>query len=87
MRSEDPAATAPATVMHMISAEGNGLQVSGGGASATVPAIGPFIAGTGAFSGEPYPGGAFGSLDGNLVARFDGIGDVAFGGDATLMGA
>jgi hypothetical protein len=87
MRSEDPAATAPATVMHMISAEGSGLQVSGGGASATAPGIGPFLTGTGAFSGEPYPGGAFGTLDGNLVARFDGIGDVAFGGDATLMGA
>lgn len=86
MRSEDPAATAPASVMHMISADGNGLQVSGGGASATAPGIGPFLGGTGAFTGEPYPGGAFGELGGNLVAHFDGIGDVAFGGDATLMG-
>jgi hypothetical protein len=86
MRSEDPAATAPASVMHLISADGNGLQVSGGGASATAPGIGPFLGGTGAFTGEPYPGGAFGELGGNLVAHFDGIGDVAFGGDATLMG-
>jgi hypothetical protein len=86
MRSEDPAATAPATVMHMISSEGNGLQVSGGGAAATVPAIGPFLGGTATFTGEPYPGGAFGELGGNLVAHFDVIGDVAFSGDATLMG-
>lgn len=86
MRSEDAAATAPASVMHMISAEGNGLQVSGGGASATVPAIGPFLRGTGTFTGEPYPGGAFGELGGGLVAHFDGIGDVSFSGDATLMG-
>jgi hypothetical protein len=86
MRSDDPAATAPASVMHMISAEGDGLQVSGGGAAATVPAIGPFLGGTATFTGEPYPGGAFGELGGNLVAHFDVIGDVAFSGDATLMG-
>jgi hypothetical protein len=86
MRSEDNAVTAPASVMHMISADGRGLQVSGGGASATVAAIGPFLTGTGTFTGEPYPGGAFGDLGGNLVAHFDGIGDVAFAGDATLMG-
>jgi hypothetical protein len=86
MRSEDPAATAPATIMHMISAPGSGLAVAADNASATVKGITPFIAGSGTFSGDPFPGGATGTLGGDVVAHFDSIGDVAFGGDATLMG-
>jgi hypothetical protein len=85
LQMDDPAATAPAQVMHTISASGTGLKVSGG--SATVPGLAPFIDGSGAFaaSGEGSGGFAGGVLSGSLSARFDSIGPVAVAGDAMLM--
>jgi hypothetical protein len=75
MVMDDASATAPAQVMHMISAEGNGLKGD------SVPGISPFIGGTGAFQGT-----VSGTLSGDLTAKFDSIGPVAIQGDATLMG-
>ena len=75
MVMDDAATTAPAQIMHMISADGPGLK------GTSVPGISPFIGGTGAFSGD-----VSGTLGGDLTAKFDSIGPVRVEGDATLMG-
>jgi hypothetical protein len=75
MVMDDAAATAPAQVMHIITAEGTGLKGD------TVPGLSPFIGGTGAFQGT-----VSGTLSGDLTAKFDSIAPVAIQGDATLLG-
>jgi len=75
MRMDDAAATAPARIMHMISAPGAGLK------GQSVSGIAPFIGGSGAYSG-----GVSGTLSGDLTAKFDSIGSIAIEGPATLMG-
>jgi hypothetical protein len=84
---EDEAATAPAQVMHVISATGAGLKVSGG--SATVSGLAPFVDGTAAFTASDEVSGGFASgvLSSGVTARFDSIGPIAVSGDATLMNA
>jgi hypothetical protein len=75
MVMDDASATAPAQVMHMISAQGSGLK------GTSVPGISPFVGGSGAFDGD-----VSGTLAGDLTAKFDSIGPVSVQGDATLMG-
>ncbi len=86
MRTEDPAATAPAAIAHMITAEGAALQHAGDFSSATVTGLSPFLTGSGAFAGQSYGTGAFGTLSGDLTARFDSVGPVTFAGEATITG-
>lgn len=85
MRMDEASKTAPATVMHMISAQGNGLAVDGATA-ATAKGISPFLRGTGSFDGERAGSMATGTLGGNLSAAFDSIGAIKLDGDAMLMG-
>jgi hypothetical protein len=86
LRSDDPSLTAPARVMHMISATGPSLVVGAGGATATVKSVAPFIAGQGAFTAGFAAGTTVtGTLAGGLVARFDSIGSIAASGDALLI--
>jgi hypothetical protein len=86
LRTEDPALTAPAQVIHMISATGPSLAVGAGGATATVQSVSPFIAGQGTFTAGFAAGPTVtGTLAGDLVARFDSIGSMTVSGDALLM--
>jgi hypothetical protein len=75
MVMDDAAQTAPAQIMHIISAQGAGLKGD------SVPGISPFIGGAGTFSGS-----VSGTLSGDLTAKFDSIGPVAVEGDATRIG-
>jgi hypothetical protein len=75
MVMDDAATTAPAQVMHIISAQGAGLKGD------SVPGISPFIGGAGTFSGD-----VSGTLSGDLTAKFDSVGPVAVEGDATRIG-
>jgi hypothetical protein len=88
-RSDAAAATAPATVVHMISARtgASGLTAASDLSSATAPAAGPFLTGTFAFAGTPMGTMATGSASGGFAARFDSIGTQALpdGTDAMLM--
>ncbi|HEY8582044.1 MAG TPA: hypothetical protein VIL49_03825 [Capillimicrobium sp.] len=84
MRMDDAAATAPASVMHFISAEGSGLSVQGL-ETASAKGIAPFLRGTGSFSGEASGTMASGTLGGSLTAAFDSIGAIELDGDAMLM--
>ena len=86
MQVEDANHTAPARVMHMISASGPSLAVGPGGATATVQRVSPFVAGQGAFTADfAASATATGTLAGDLVARFDSIGSITASGDAILM--
>jgi hypothetical protein len=75
MRMDDADATAPARLMHIISASGSGLKGS------SVPGISPFLGGAGTFGG-----GVSGTLSGDLTAKFDSIGPVRVEGPATMIG-
>jgi hypothetical protein len=75
MRMDDDEATAPASIMHIISAEGTGLK------GTAVPGISPFLGGAGTFDGD-----VSGTLAGDLTAKFDSIGTVTIAGDATMIG-
>jgi hypothetical protein len=75
MRMDDAQATAPAQLMHIISAEGPGLK------GTSVPGISPFLGGAGTFAGD-----VSGTLSGDLTARFDSIGPVRIEGAATMIG-
>ncbi|HEY8583474.1 MAG TPA: hypothetical protein VIL49_11025 [Capillimicrobium sp.] len=83
-RMDDASATAPASIMHMISAEGHGLEAAKDLATAKVPAVGPFMGGSGSYEGEAFSGGSTGTLGGSLVAKFDSIGAIDLRGDATI---
>jgi hypothetical protein len=75
MRSDDAAATAPATVFHMITATTGaaGLDAAGDLSSATAAAAGPFFSGALSFAGEPTGTMATGTLSGSFTAKFDSI--------------
>jgi hypothetical protein len=78
MRMDDPAATAPVQVMHLISAPGGAFDVASDLSSASVTGSGPFLGGSLAFTSDSaYGSGAVGSATGDLVARFDPIGNVS----------
>lgn len=85
LQIDDVKATAPARIMHMITAVGPGLAIAPGGATATVDGLPRFLAGKGTFSGEAAGTVVVGTLAGNLVAKFDSIKPVAIAGDATLI--
>lgn len=92
MRMDEAAATAPATVMHMISAPGGAAAFAPAAdlSSATGSAVTPFFRGAFAFASDtPIGSGAMGTLSGDLVAAFDSIGTQAIAAgspDAMLMG-
>ena len=90
MRMDDEAATAPATIMHLISAPGAApaFAPSPDLTSATGAAISPFFSGAFTFAGEAMGTMSMGTLSGDLAARFDSIGTQAIaaaGPDAILM--
>lgn len=84
MQTEDRDASAPASVMHMISSSGAGL-TNITAATATTPGLAPFLTGQGSFAGEAMGTMAIGTLSGSLVAKFDSIGDVALMGDGAML--
>jgi hypothetical protein len=88
-RMDAAAATAPATVFHMISATAGaaGLDAAADLSSATAAAAGPFLSGTLSFAGEAMGTMAAGAVSGDFTARFDSIGaqSLPAGNDAMLM--
>jgi hypothetical protein len=92
MRMDDEAATAPASIMHMISAPGAAAAFSPSAdlTSATGSAVTPFFSGAFTFAGESMGTMSMGTLSGDLAAKFDSIGtqEIAAGSpDAMLMPA
>jgi hypothetical protein len=92
MRMDDEAATAPASIMHIISAPGGAAAFSPAAdlTAATGSAITPFFSGAFTFSGENLGTMGMGTLAGDLAAKFDSIGtqEIAAGSpDAMLMPA
>ncbi len=92
MRMDDEAATAPATVMHIISAPGGASAFSPGAdlTSATGSAVTPFFSGAFTFAGENLGTMGMGTLAGDLAAKFGSIGTQAIAAgspDAMLMPA
>jgi hypothetical protein len=89
IRSDDATASAPASVMHMISAQTGaaGLDAAADMTTAKAAAAGPFLAGTLSFAGEPMGPMATGTLSGDFAAKFDSIGtqSLAAGTDGMLM--
>jgi hypothetical protein len=89
MRTDAPAATAPATVLHLISARtgASGLAAAADLSSASAPAAGPFLGGTLSFAGQPMGTMAPGAISGDFTAKFDSIGAQALpaGTDGMLM--
>jgi hypothetical protein len=89
MRSDTAAATAPASVFHMITATAgaSGLDAATDLTSATAAGTGPFFSGSLSFSGEATGTMATGTVSGSFTAKFDSI--PAFtpapGADAMLM--
>lgn len=84
--TEDAQKTAPASISHAVTAVGTGLIVQPAGAQ--VPALGTVFGGSGTFTATGgSTAGPFvpGVVTGNLVAKFDSIGQAAIAGDATLM--
>jgi hypothetical protein len=78
MRMDDPAATAPVSVMHMISAPGGAFDVASDLGSASVNGAGPFLSGHLGFTADDAFGStAIGTATGDLVAKFDPIGSVS----------
>ena len=76
-RMDDAAATAPASVMHLITAPGgaSAFAPSADLSTATGSAVGPFFAGAFSFASDMAMGTtAMGKLSGDLVAAFDSIG-------------
>jgi hypothetical protein len=90
MRIDDEAATAPASIMHLINAPGGAAAFAPASdlSGATGTGVGPFLTGAFSFAGEPFGTMASGKLSGDLVANFDSIGaqQIASGApDAILM--
>jgi hypothetical protein len=89
MRSDDPAATAPASVFHIITAGTgeSGLHAASDLQNASAPAAGPFLLGQLAFAGTPMGDMATGTISGDFAAKFDSIGQQRLpeGTDAILM--
>jgi hypothetical protein len=77
VRMDTAAATAPASIMHMISAPGGAAAFAPSAdlSSATGNAVSPFFTGAFTFASEMAMGSsAMGKLSGDLVAAFDSIG-------------
>ena len=92
VRMDDEAATAPASILHMINAPGGAAAFAPAAdlTSATGSAVSPFFSGAYAFAGENLGTMGMGTLSGDLAAKFDSIGTqaIAAGGpDAMLMPA
>jgi hypothetical protein len=90
MRMDDEAATAPATITHLISAPGGAAAFSPAGdlTAATGTGVSPFFSGAFSFAGEAMGTMSMGTLSGDLAARFDSIGTQAIAAsspDAMLM--
>jgi hypothetical protein len=89
MRTDTASATAPASVLHMITATtgASGLDAAGDLSTAKAAAAGPFFSGSLSFSGTPSGGMATGTLSGDFTAKFDSIPAFtpAAGADAMLM--
>jgi hypothetical protein len=89
MRTDTAAATAPASVFHMISATTGaaGLDAASDLTSAKAAAAGPFFSGALSFAGEATGTMATGTLSGSFTAKFDSIPAFtpAAGADAMLM--
>lgn len=88
MNSEDQAATAPASVFHMIMAStgASGLDAAADLSTATAPAAGPFLSGTLSFAGTPAGDTmATGTASGNFTAKFDSIAPFTVPAGATAM--
>lgn len=88
MSSEDQAATAPASVFHMIMARtgASGLDAAADLSTATAPAAGPFLSGTLRFAGEPAGATmATGTASGDFTAKFDSIAPFTVPAGATAM--
>jgi hypothetical protein len=89
MRSDDPAATAPASVLHVVTAGTgeSGLHAAADLQNASAPAAGPFLLGQLAFAGTPMGDMATGTISGDFAAKFDSIGQQRLpeGTDAILM--
>ncbi len=89
LRNDAAAATAPATVMHMITASAPAASFTAAAdlASATVSGAAPFLGGTLSFAGEGAGTVASGTVSGDLTAKFDSIGAqrLPAGTTATLM--
>jgi hypothetical protein len=89
-RMDDAAATAPASIMHMISAPGgaSAFAPAAGLGSATGGAVAPFFTGAFAFAADTTMGTtAMGKLSGDLTAAFDSIGaqPIAAGGPDAII--
>jgi hypothetical protein len=87
---DDEAATAPATITHLISAPGGAAAFSPAGdlTAATGTGVSPFFSGAFSFAGEAMGTMSMGTLSGDLAARFDSIGTQAIAAsspDAMLM--
>ncbi len=89
LRNDAPAAVAPASVMHMItaSAPASGFTAAADLSSATVTGVAPFLGGALSFTGEGAGTVASGTAGGDLTAKFDSIGAqrLPAGTTATLM--
>jgi hypothetical protein len=91
MRIDDAAKSAPASVMHMISAPGPGSAFSAAAdlSAASGTGVSPFLSGAFSFASETALGTmSMGTLSGTLAAKFDSIGtqQIASGArDAMLM--
>lgn len=88
MNSEDQAATAPATVFHMIMAKApaSGLDTAADLTTAKAAAAGPFLSGTLSFAGEAAGATmASGTASGDFTAKFDVIKPFTVPAGATAM--
>ncbi len=88
MRMDDDAVTAPASIMHMISAPGGAAAFSPTAdlSSATGSAVAPFFAGAFSFASDFVSGTtSMGTRSADFAAKFDSIGTQAIGGDAMIM--
>lgn len=88
MNSEDQAATAPASVFHMIMATTgvSGLDAAADLTTAKAPGAGPFLSGTLSFAGEAAGATmATGTASGDFTAKFDVIKPFTVPAGATAM--
>lgn len=88
MNTGDQAATAPASVFHMIMATtgASGLDAAADLTTATAPAAGPFLSGTLSFAGQAADTTmATGTASGDFTAKFDSIAPFTVPAGATAM--
>jgi hypothetical protein len=88
MNTEDQAATAPASVFHMIMAKApaSGLDTAADLSTATAAAAGPFLSGSLSFTGTPTGSDmSAGTASGTFTAKFDSIAPFTVPAGATAM--